>query len=730
MLVNSFRVLGLAAVICACAAATSCAANIVDGEDKTSWTLSSGDNELQLRQRGDVLYVTWLGPKGITSQSWDAPLVRATFDGATVQPQDLRVESIRTEERADSARLIAKLKHAKLPVKIEVAWVGWSDTGVFWEEITVTNNGTAALAVQEISSLALEVPATSAELRYLDGPKPSERQLKTVPIPAKGLTLDNENLGRSTRNISTWWSLYLPQSDLAYTSQLAYSGNWSARFNNDGKVQTATVNETFDNGGPLRLAPGESFKVPSAAITVSRGPDIDVGATALHQFQRQHVIPKQPANDPLLVQYNTWYALSGAVDMESVGRLIPLAAQIGCEAFVIDANWHRCSTNSSDWQENLGDWEINRQKFPEGLTPIIKAVHDRGMKFGIWLEPEVASPASDLFRSHPEWFFTLNNKPLVKSKRLHLDFSRPEVRAHMLAVLDRLMQEGQIDWFKFDYNIDVGNEFDPAGSDAKNSRLHEHLQGYYQWLDDIAKKYPKVILENCASGGRRWDLGIARYTHTAWISDTVNPRFSPQVAYGALIEFAPETCNHWMVGDINPKRRGGYGATITTTDPAWWDFMFRIAMNGQTGVSSRLDFWPPEALKCAQDNISLYKRIRGTIHGADVYHLTDAPAAGPNPTGWMGIQYNQPLDDSCVALIFRLSLGDPEQPFRLKSLKPGQNYNVLVDGKPIGTRTGQSLTEQGLVVELSEEWRGVVIEIVPSAAGASVLESLPLKISP
>ena len=251
----------------------------------------------------------------------------------------------------------------------------------------------------------------------------------------------------------------------------------------------------------------------------------------------------------------------------------------------------------------------------------------------------------------------------------------------MLAVLDRLMQEGQIDWFKFDYNIDVDNDFDLTGADAKNTRLHEHLQGCYQWLDDIAKKYPQVILKNCASGGRRWDLGIARHTHAAWISDTVNPRFSPQVAYGALVEFAPETCNHWMVGDINPKRRGGYGATITTPDPAWWDFMFRIAMNGQTGISSRLDLWPPEALKRAQDNVSLYKRIRGTIHGADVYHLTDALAAGANPTGWMGLQYYQPIEGSCVVLIYRLGLSESEQSFRLKSLKPGQHYNVLADGK-------------------------------------------------
>jgi alpha-galactosidase len=724
----AYKLLLAAIGACFCAAiSSSYAANVSVDPDQSGWSLTSGDNALALRRIDGALYMAWLGPTDAKSKSWQAPLFRAVIDGNSVEPKDLRIESIRTEKRADSARVIATLKHATLPVKIDVACVAWSDTGVFWLETALTNTGKTPVAVQEISSLALTLPGKTAVLRYLDGSRPTERQLKSVQLGAERHEMSNDNLGRSTRNLSTWWSLYTPDTDLEYTAQLAYSGNWTARFEPEGDSRNVTVSIVFDNGGPLRIPPGQSFHVPPAAITVNRGSDIDAGANALHRFQRRHIIPHQLTNDPPLVEFNTWYAFSGMVDAENVSRLIAPAAEIGCEAFVIDANWHKCPGTSQEWQDNLGDWVVNREKFPDGLTPIIKSVHDRGMKFGIWLEPEVASLNSDVVREHPEWFFTLHGKLLTKgiSKithkpiRVHLDYSLPAVRERMMSVIDRLMKEGQIDWFKFDYNIDIGNNFDSRGDLAENTRLYNHLEGYYQWLDEIARKYPHVILENCSSGGRRWDLGIARHTHTSWISDTVNPRYSVQAAYGATIEFVPEICNHWMAGDLKPNMRGDYGATITTTDPGWWDFMFRIAMNGQTGFSSRLDLWTPAALERAKENVALYKRIRGTIAGADVYHLTAAPAAGYNPTGWMALEYFQPAKSSGVVLAYRLGESDPEHQLHLKGLEPGRAYQVSGDGIVAGKRSGEELSKQGLLVRAPHEWRGLVIQFAASADHAA-----------
>ena len=134
------------------------AANVSVDADQIGWTLTSGDNSLRLHRTGDALYLAGFGPRDAEAKSWQAPLLKAVIEGKALLPQDLRVESVRTEERNDSARIIATLKHATLPLEVEVACVGWSDTGVFWNEITLTNKGTTPLAVQEVSSLALTLP--------------------------------------------------------------------------------------------------------------------------------------------------------------------------------------------------------------------------------------------------------------------------------------------------------------------------------------------------------------------------------------------------------------------------------------------------------------------------------------------------------------------------------------------------------------------------------------------
>ncbi|MEX0642537.1 MAG: glycoside hydrolase family 36 N-terminal domain-containing protein, partial [Pirellulales bacterium] len=191
------------------------AADVTVDADGAGWSVSSGTNSLRLRRNGDALYLAWLGPTGDDSESWQAPLLNAVIEGNAVRPEDLRVERVRTEQRDDRARIIATLKHATLPVEVEVACVGWSDTGVFWNEITLSNTGTKPLAVQDVSSLALNLPGGKAELRYLDGPWPTERQLKSVQVGRKGIALSNSNIGHSTRDISTWWSLFTRDTDLS-----------------------------------------------------------------------------------------------------------------------------------------------------------------------------------------------------------------------------------------------------------------------------------------------------------------------------------------------------------------------------------------------------------------------------------------------------------------------------------------------------------------------------------
>ncbi|MCC7475938.1 MAG: alpha-galactosidase [Pirellulales bacterium] len=685
------------------------------GTTPNSWRLETGGRELELQQNSAGIFISKLGMKdSATANGIPMPLVGITVAGNAIAPADLAVESVvSSTPKAGVSAVTAKLRSAGAPLELAVTYAAWAETGEFTCDVVLSNTGHEPIEVNRCSSLYLTLPGERAELRYLDGSHGIERQLESVSLGGEEYHLNNNQRGRSTPDKSLWWSIFQPNTNLSYTAQMAYSGNWDAIFApTEGGGRTVALEMVYDNGGPLRVAAGKSFALPRALLTVSRGPDLREPIASLHRYLRQYVIPKQPQNDPLLVEYNSWYAYSDKVDAEKVASAIPLAAKIGCEAFVIDANWHYCPGEETErWQNTLGDWEINPRTFPEGLSPLIRLAHDHGMKFGVWFEPEVASLNSQVLREHPDWFLTKEGKPIVRRTRVHLDYAKPEVRQRMHDVVARVMKQGRIDWVKFDYNIDIGNDFDPAGELATNTRLHDHLQGYFQWLDELAAKYPDLIIENCASGGRRAEPAIFAHTHTGWISDTTNPRFSVQCAWGALVEMPPEICNHWMVGDLKPKVRGGYNTQITSTDPRWWDFMFRIAMNGQFGISSRLDLWPPDATKRAAENITLYKRIRRVLHGSDVYHLTDAPEASFNPQGWMAIQYVRPDQRRSVILTFRLGESEATRSFPLHGLEPDATYSVLRDGEPAGEQSGKSLMKDGLTVELEKEWYSQVIEL-------------------
>ena len=207
------------------------------------------------------------------------------------------------------------------------------------------------------------------------------------------------------------------------------------------------------------------------------------------------------------------------------------------------------------------------------------------------------------------------------------------------------MQENKLDWLKIDGD-DLGNRFDPSGAGRPGDVLHRHMLGYYALLDEIRRKHPKLIIENCASGGGRFDLGMLAHTHTTWISDDIATTPSLQLAYGATLEFIPEVCNHWMVGD--------YGGTVApSTSPVWFQFMLRVPMTGQFGISSKILEWPSQLRQLAAEEVRLYKRLRTVIAASDVYHLTPPPPHD-SPTGWMAQQYVAEGGRRSVLLAYRL----------------------------------------------------------------------------
>jgi alpha-galactosidase len=692
---------------------------------KQVWSLKSGPVEYRLQQDGGGATLRLAGKAGGPQLSIPSSYdISGLVEGQGLLPGDLPASNharlpensgdlilishetrpSRPQEGCTELRLL--YKHRRLPLEIEALYTAWGDTGVFTRQLTLRNSGVRVLRMESAPSLAWRLPPGEYTVDYLYSSWGMERQLASEKIGFGRRALVNTT-GRSTAAYSPWFSLRNEAAGVRYAAQLAYSGNWEMFFDRSYDDLRVELGMRFDFGGAALLQPGASFRLPAVAFTASTG-DLDDIANQLHRYQRRYVIARTPANDPnLITQFNSWEPpVRRAPTAAAVKNYADIAAELGLEAVVIDSGWF--SNRGSRPDPIFGDWEADPATFPKGLRDVADYVHAKGMKFGVWLEIETAGTESRVFREHPDWFLRYNGAPMLRGRlpNAYLNFAKPEVRRWARAVIDRLVREDKIDYWRLDYNIDVGERFDPPGTERSGTVLYDHLNSFLAFLDEIRAAYPNLFLENCASGGLRFDLAILARTNTTWVSDTVDPRKSVQLAYGCTLEFLPEACYHWMTGDDDD------GAVNLSDPPGWWDFMFRIAMNGQFGISSRMLDWSPELRKRAAENIALYKRLRPVIAGADVYHLTPPPAVGKDPVGWMALQYTHEDRKRSILMVYRLGKSEARQVFRLRGLEPGWNYKVTeVDRMRSSVFTGKQLLTEGLAVNLDDEWRSSVIEL-------------------
>jgi len=537
-----------------------------------SWTMTSGPVSYRLVRRARQITFDYFGP---TSRMRPAP--------DTAQPPrydligiaaDQSVDPTSVQLRADStvtvspgvAELRLHFVHASLPLELDVRYAVWGETGVFSREIRLTNRGDVALPVARVPSLSFELPGGDYTLRYLWGSWGQERQLATETLAA-GARRFEQTRGRSTNGYVPWLSLRNRRLRVEYIVELAWSGNWWTEVERRPGTGAAPLGDQpvrvelgihNDFGGPLTLAPGDTITLPRALFTATSG-DLDDAANQMHRYQRRYLVPQVRTNRPPLVQFNTWFPFGPAVNITNTIRAADAAAAIGAEVYVLDSGWY----TSGDWERTLGDYEPDPAKFPRGLEELANHVHDKGLKFGLWVEIENAGTESRLFREHPEWCLPYRGKPWVTANRCQLDFANPAVRQWASATIDRLVSQYRLDWIKIDYNIDVGDRFDPARNGQSGRRLHDHVAAYYAWLDTIRAAHPDLVVENCSSGGLRFDQGIMAHAHTAWLSDVVDPMASVALAYGCTVQFAPEVCTTgWSetrtaVSSTRPRRRGG-----------------------------------------------------------------------------------------------------------------------------------------------------------------------------
>ncbi|WP_350274030.1 alpha-galactosidase [Kribbella sp. HUAS MG21] len=538
--------------------------------------------------------------------------------------------------------------------------------------VSVRNDGPDELVLHRHDSAAFVVPVGNI-VKYLWGEWNSEFQQASVTLPRGRFTIGSAQ-GITGHSYSPFLAT---DGDVAYGVQLAWSGSWelSAEVDTIGLLRIQAGRSASNLG--LRLAPGETWVSPKAVGACS-AEGADGLARVFHEYQRRGSRKRVPKT-----LYNSWFATEFGIRAEHQLELARRAASIGVETFVVDDGWF---VGRSDDTGGLGDWEVDPAKFPDGLDGFIARLKDLGLDFGLWVEPESVSPKSRLAADHPEWILrTAGREPVLIRNQLLLDLSREDVAEFVWNTLDRLLSSYNISYLKWDANrprLDAGD-----GRRDVDGLAVSHL---YDILDRLRDQHPQVVVEGCAGGGARVDLGMAARVDTLWPSDNTAPLDRLRIQEGFRTGFAPHLMSSWVTdaeGTHDGRRRS-------------LDFRFHVAMAGVLGIGADLSRWTDDQLKTAARHIEQYKGFRELIADSKVYGLT------------AGVQYVGVRR----SVVFQWETGDgnvrgtlPTRPRRvpLAGLDPAKNYRVGTETYP-----GSYLLQAGVVVDDSADSHCLVVDLV------------------
>lgn len=485
---------------------------------------------------------------------------------------DLRYESYRVMEgkpeleglpsaRGEKAHtLILILKDAYSGLRVELAYTVYEDVDILARSMRVINDGKNGVVIEKALSACVDFEDAEYSLLTLSGAWAREREMHTRPL-VMGEQGVSSVRGASGHQTSPFMALLAPNTyenqGEVYGFSLCYSGNFMARVIVDQYNKPRAQIGIHPFNFSWNLAPGETFQTPEAYLCYS--PDgLNGMSHQFHRFTHAHITTGSYAvsRRPLLI--NNWEATYFDFNEEKLLKLAREAKAVGIELFVLDDGWfgRRNQDNCS-----LGDWYDNEPKLPHGLEGLAEQIHDLGLKFGIWVEPEMISPDSDLYRAHPDWCIHAGGRERTeKRNQLTLDMARADVRTYLIDTISNVITRGHVDYVKWDMNRNItqwGSE--ALAPEQQKEQAHRYILGLYEVMGTITRKFPNVLFESCAGGGGRFDFGILCFMPQGWCSDDTDAWMRCRIQYSTSLVFPPSEMgahvsavpNHQM-GRVSP----------------------------------------------------------------------------------------------------------------------------------------------------------------------------------
>ena len=592
-----------------------------------------------------------------------------------------------------SQTLSVTTRDAAAGLEVVLHYTIWDGHPIIARSATLTNRGEGTLVLDRALSASLDLPPGEWDALHLHGSWARELSPERLPL-GRGMFSVGSTRGTSSAAHAPFLAVMdRDASETAgrvHASTLVYSGNhrFSAETGEFGDLRVMCG--IHPDGFNWRLEPGERFQTPEALQLYTQD-GLRGMSHGWHDFIRAHVLPARLAAQPRPTYLNTWEAAYFDIDQSRVLALADTAAELGVEMLVLDDGWF---SGRRDDTSSLGDWTADPVRFPDGIPALAAKVVAKGLRFGLWLEPEMANPDSDLLRAHPDWVLHQpGREPSLGRNQLTLDLTREDVRDYLFGAVAAMLDCGDVSYVKWDMNRAMSEVGSAALSPKRQGETaHRYMLGLYTLLARITRSYPDVLFEACASGGNRFDLGMLSHMAQGWVSDGCDPINRMGIVGGASL-FLPPDCMAAYVGP-SPNHQTGRLSSLRTR------FLAGVMCAAQ-GVSLNADDVAAD-LPELQRYMEFARRTARTRLGARFDRLVQSA----NNSVWQMIS----ADGAEVWVLDVHGLSGANHPVRrarLRGLDPDADYRLCDDpyglgdnGAPVGPAIhgGDALMRAGLLL--------------------------------
>lgn len=629
---------------------------------------------------------------------------------------ELAIENVRQYAEGPAQVTEFQLKDRVHPLRVSVIYKAIPDVDVIKMSTVITNDAKKNVTLQRFASAYLPVKSNTLWLSYLAGGWGSECQLMEEPLQRGRKVIDNHDGVRTsfTTHPSFMISRGEPDEQRGFTigGTLLWTGNYELSFLKEGDGNMLEIVAGINpEASAYTLAPKESFATPELVLTCSNEGKGGVSRN-LHRWGRKYqIIGGTELRDILL---NSWEGVYFNVSQEGMERMMKDFSEIGGELFVMDDGWFGNKYPRDNGSTSLGDWTVCEKKLPQGIGGLTSAAKKYGIRFGIWIEPEMTNSKSELYEKHPDWVLRQPEREPVKGRggtQLMLDMSNPKVQDHVFNVVDGLMQQNpDIYYMKWDANFSMENAASPYLPADRQSHIYiEYHRGLQKTLERIRAKYPKLVIQLCASGGGRMNYAYFPYFNECWTSDNTDALQRLFIQWG-VSQYYPANV---MAAHVSASPNHQTGRNIPLK------FRFDVAMTGRLGMEMKPSDLSDKEKEFARRAIATYKDIRPVVQQGDLYRLI-SPYEKKH---YVSLMYVTPEKDRAVYFLYRtqfirsipaesriLQGLDPNRKYLFRELNPERpDKKGQLDGKVI---SGKVLMEQGFYLELGKELSSAVYELI------------------